>query len=192
MRNHGLRAQSLRNSADIAGQGRRTVTLSRQAHSYSGQRRATVILRAVKEQETVDRLAALATPRLANLLRLRSVKHIYDPTPGALNSAVVEDGHKVILDKFKRASQPYRGIERFLSDEKVMEYIIGPGLLPVVMAVSKDIMGKKLLVTRRLAARDDDKGVAGHFDGFGVRIMMYFDRGAEETILEWSCLYGVL
>lgn len=157
-----------------------------------GKDEPTVILRAVNEQETVDRLAALATPRLANLLRLRSVKHIYDPTPGALNSTVVEDGHKVILDKFKRASQPYRGIDRFLSDEKVMEYIIGPGLLPVVMAVSKDIMGKKLLVTRRVAARDDDKGVAGHFDGFGVRIMMYVDKGAGETILEWSCLYGVL
>jgi len=150
------------------------------------------MIRAVKEQETVDGLAVLATPRLANLLRLRSVKHIYDPTPGALNSTVVEGGHKVILAKFKRASQPYRGIDRFLSDEKVMEYIIGPGLLPVVMAVSKDILGKKLLVTRRLAPRDDDKGVVGHFDGFGARIMMYFDKGAGETILEWSCLYEVL
>ncbi len=73
-----------------------------------------------------------------------------------------------------------------------MEYIVGPGLLPVVMALSKDIMGKKLLVTRRVAARDDDKGVIGHLDGFGVRIMMYFDKAAGETIVEWSCLYGVL
>ena len=104
----------------------------------------------------------------------------------------MEDGNEFILDKLKRASQPYRDIERFLSDEKVMQYIIGPGLLPVVIALSKDIVGKKLLVTRRVAARDDDKGVIGHLDGFGVRIMMYFDEAAGETIVEWNCLYGVL
>ena|SRR5579864_1325661 len=112
------------------------------------------ILRAVNEQETVDRLAALATPRLASLLRLRSVRHVYDPTPGALNSKAVEDGNEFTLDKLKRASQPYRDIERFLSDEKVMEYIVGPGLLPIVTALSKDILGKKVLVTRRMATRD--------------------------------------
>ena len=147
---------------------------------------------AVNEQETVDRLAAMAKPRLTSLLRLRSVKHVYDPTPGVLNSSVMDDGHKVILDKLKRASQPYRDIERFLADEKVMEYMIGPGVLPVAMALSKDIVGKKLLVTRRVAARDGDKGVVGHLGGFGVRIMMYFDKRAGETIVEWSCLYGVL
>ena len=144
------------------------------------------------EQETVDRLAALAKPRLLNLLRLRSVRHVYEPTPGALNSMVVQDGHNLTLDKLKQASQPYRDIERFLSDEKVMQYIVGPELLPVVMALSKEIMGKKLLVTRRVGARDGDKGVVGHLDGFGVRIMMYFDEAAGETIVEWSCLYGVL
>ena len=109
---------------------------------------STGILRAVNEQETVDRLAALARQRLTGLLRLRSVRHVYDATPGALTSRGEEDGNEFILDKLKRASQPYRDIERFLSDEKVMQYIIGPGLLPVVIALSKDIVGKKLLVTR--------------------------------------------
>jgi hypothetical protein len=145
----------------------------------------------VNEQETVDRLAVLSKPRLTSLLRLRSVRHLYDPTPGAVNSRAVEDGNEFILDRLKRASQPYRDIERFLSDEKVMEYIVGPGLLPIVTALSKDILGKKVLVTRRMAARDQDKGVIGHLDGFGVRIMMYFDETAGETILEWNCLYGV-
>jgi hypothetical protein len=82
----------------------------------------------------------------------------------------------------KRASQPYRDIERFLAAEKVMTYIVGPGLLPVVTAVSKDIMGKKVLVTRRVAAKDNDKGVIGHLEGFGVRIMMYFDEATGDTI----------
>ena len=97
------------------------------------------------EQETVNRLALLATPRFASLLRLRNTRHVYDPSPGALNSKVMEDGHEVTLNKFKRASQPYRDIERFLGDEKIGQYIVGPGLLPVVTAISKDIMGKKLL-----------------------------------------------
>jgi hypothetical protein len=146
----------------------------------------------MQEQETVDRLAVLAEPRFRSLLRLRSVRHVYDPTPGALNSMVVEDGNELSLNKLKRASQPYRNIERFFSDDKVMQYIIGPGVLPVVTALSKDILGKKLLVTRRMAARDDDQGVIGHLNGFGVRIMMYFDEAAGETIVEWDCLYGVL
>jgi hypothetical protein len=64
--------------------------------------------------------------------------------------------------------------------------------LPVVTALSKAIMGTKLLVTRKVAARDDDQRVVGHLDGFGVRIMMYFDGTANETILVWQCLYGVL
>jgi hypothetical protein len=146
----------------------------------------------VDEQETVDRFALLAKPRLTSLLRLRGVRHVYDPTPGALNSKVIDLGQEVTLNKFKRASQPYRDIERFLSDEKVMQYIIGPGLLPVVTALSKDIMGKKLLLTRRVAPRDDDKGVSGNVDDFGVRIMMYFDKAAGDEIVEMSCLYGVL
>jgi hypothetical protein len=43
-----------------------------------------------------------------------------------------------------------------------------------------------------VAARDGDKGVVGHLGGFGIRIMMYFDEGAAETIVEWTCLYGVI
>lgn len=146
----------------------------------------------VNEQETVDRFAVLAKPRLTTLLRLRSVRHVYDPTPGALNSRFVEGGKSVTLDKLKRASQPYRDIERFLSAEKVIQYIIDPGLLPVVTALSKDIAGKNVLVTRKVATMDDDKGVIGHLDGFGVRIMMHFDEAAGETLVVWSCLYGVL
>ncbi len=146
----------------------------------------------MREQETVDRLAVLAEPRLRSLLRLRSVRHVYDLTPGTLNSVFVENSNELALNKLKRASQPYRNIERFFSDDKVMQYIIDPGLLSVVTALSKDILGKKLLVTRRMAARDDDHGVIGHLDGFGVRIMMYFDEAAGDTIVEWDCLYGVL
>ena len=134
----------------------------------------------------------LAKPHLASLLRLRSVKHVYEPTPGTLNSKVVVDGHTLTLDKLKRASQPYSNIERFLVDEKVMQYIVAPGLLPVVVALSKEIMGKKMLVTRKLAAMDADRGVLAHLDGSGVRIMIYFDQTAGETIVEWNCLFGVL
>ena len=151
------------------------------------------ILRPVNEQETVNRLGELATPQLTSLLRLRNTRHIYDPTPGALNTRVVVYGNELTLDKLKRASQPYRNIERFLSDEeKMMQFIVAPGVMPIVLALSKEILGKDLLVTRRVATRNDDKGVVGHLDGFGVRIMMYFDKGAGETIVEWNCLYGVL
>jgi hypothetical protein len=146
----------------------------------------------VNEQKIVDRIAVLAKPHLTDLLRLRSVRHIWNPTPGALNSSVIENGRSLTLDKFKRASQPYRNIERFLTDDRMMQYIVRPGLLPIVLAISKDIMGKKLLITRRVAAREDDKGVVAHLDGFGVRVIMYMDQSGGETIVEWTCFYGVL
>ena len=105
---------------------------------------------------------------------------------------MVEKGREIILDKLKRVGQPYRDITRFLSPERVMRGIIEPGLLPIVTALSKDIAGKELLVTRKVAARDGDAGVVGHIEGFGVRIMMYFDAAAEDTIVAWECLYGVV
>ena len=51
---------------------------------------------------------------------------------------------------------------------------------------------RELLVTRKVAARPDDKGAVSHIDGFGVRIMIYFDEAAGDTIVAWECLYGVL
>jgi hypothetical protein len=109
-----------------------------------------------------------------------------------VNSVVVVDGNEVLLSKLKRTSQPYGHIDRFLADDRVTQFIIDPRLLPLATAISKDILGKNVLVTRRVAARDDDKGVVGHLDDFGVRIMMYFDESAGETIVEWNCLYGVI
>src|SRR5258708_7449758 len=108
------------------------------------------------EQETVDRFAVLAEPRLRSLLRLRNVRHVYAPTPGALKSTVVEEGREITLDKLKRATQPYRDISRFLSDERVMRAIIDPGLLPIVTALSKDIAGRNLLVTRKVAGKEGE------------------------------------
>src|SRR4051794_38356862 len=100
----------------------------------------------------------MAGPRAASLLRLRAARHVYEPTPGALHSKVVEDGEEVTLNKWKSAVQPYRDIERFLSEEKVMQFLVGPGLLPVITALSKDILGRRLLVTRRVADRAGDRG----------------------------------
>jgi len=166
--------------------------LGQQTTEGDGPSHLVGILRAVTEQEIVDRIAVLAKPRLTTLLRLRNVRHVYDHTPGVLNSTVIEDGEEVTLNNLKRASQPYRDIGRFLGEDKVMQYIVGPGVLPVVTALSKSIMGKKLLVTRKLAAMADDKGVVGHLDGFGVRVVMHFDEAADDTIVAWECLYGVL
>jgi len=83
-------------------------------------------------------------------------------------------------------------IERFLGEEKLSQYIVGPGPFPVATALSKAIMGKKFLVTRKVAARDDDKRVVGHLDGFRVRIVVYFDEAANETTVSFECLYGAL
>ena len=44
-----------------------------------------------------------------------------------------------------------------------------------------------MLVTRKIQARDDDKGVVAHID----RVMMSFDSVLNEAQVVWESLYGV-
>ena len=143
----------------------------------------------MNDQEIVDHFARLAKPRLSELLRL-NVQHVYDPTPGNGNSIFLVQNSETRL-KLTRTVQPYGDIQRFIADDKVMGYVINPGLVPIVKAISLDIRGRQQLVTRRITARDDDKGVVAHLDGFGVRIMIYFDTDENDTHVVWECLYGV-
>ena len=142
-------------------------------------------------QEAVDRLALLAKPRLATLLRLRTARHIYDPLPGAINSESVESGERVVLSQWQRGQQPYKDLERFLGDERVMQSVIDPGLLPIAKAIARDVLGRRILVTRRIAAKPGDSGAIAHVEGYGIRVLVYEDADAGDTIVAWECLYGV-
>jgi hypothetical protein len=142
------------------------------------------------EQAMVDQIARIAKPRLMDLLKLK-VRHLYEPTLGSANSKVTIDGCEVEF-KLLRTAQPYKNIERFLDEDRLMNFIVNPGLLPIVKAVSLAIRGRKLLVTRNMEARDHDKGVVAHIDHFGIRIMMSFDSVLTETQVVWECLYGVV
>ena len=141
------------------------------------------------EQQIVDLFAKIAKPRLMDLLKLK-VRHVYETTPGDANSTIEIDGNEIRF-KSVRTAQPYRDIERFIAEDKVIGFVVNPGLLPIVKAISLDIRGRKMLVTRRIQARDDDKGVVAQLDHFGVRIMMSFDAARAETGVVWEALYGV-
>jgi hypothetical protein len=141
------------------------------------------------DQAMVDLFARLAQPRLVELLRLK-VRHVYEITPGTADSKLVVDGSEVRF-KFMRTSQPYQDIQRFTAEEKVMGFVIGPGVLPIAKAISTDLRGRKLLVTRRIQDRGDEKGVFGHLDHFGGRVIMSFDAERNETNVVWEALYGV-
>ncbi len=134
------------------------------------------------DQATVQHLAQLAKPRLMDLLKLK-VEHIYDPIPGNANS---NTGLKLLT-----TNQPYKDINRFLADDKVIGYIVNPGVLPIAKAISLDIRGHRQLVTGKLESRPGDRGAIAHMDGFGVRVLMYFDHAADETQIVWECLYSV-
>jgi hypothetical protein len=140
------------------------------------------------EQEIVDLFAKAAKPRLMDLLKLK-IRHVYETTPGSAESTIVIDGNEI---RFKsiRTVQPYKDIERFLAEDKVIGFVVNPGLLPIVKAISMDVRGRKMLVTRRIQARDQDKGVAAQLDHFGIRIMMSFDPVRNETQVVWEALYG--
>jgi len=141
------------------------------------------------EQAIVDMFAKAAKPRLMDLLKLK-VRHVYETTPGDANSKLVIDGSEVVF-KSIRSAQPYKDIERFVAEDKVIGFVVNPGLLPIVKAISMDVRGRTMLVTRRIQAREDDKGVSAQLDHFGVRILMYFDSVRNETEVVWEALYGV-
>jgi hypothetical protein len=146
------------------------------------------ILPAMTEQEIVDLFAKAAKPRLMDLLKMK-IRHVYETTPGSAESTIVIDGNEI---RFKsiRTAQPYKDIERFVAEDKVIGFVVNPGLLPIVKAISMDVRGRKMLVTRRIQARDEDKGVVAQMDNFGVRIMMSFDSVRNEMQVVWECLYG--
>src|SRR3984957_17737371 len=141
------------------------------------------------EQQIVDFFAKAAKPRLLDLLKLK-VRHVYETTPGDAKSTIVIGGSEVQF-KSVRSAQPYKDIERFVAEDKVIGFVVNPGLLPIVKAISMDIRGRKMLATRRIQARQDDKGVAAQLDHFGVRIMMAFDPVRNEMQVVWEALYGI-
>jgi hypothetical protein len=143
----------------------------------------------VTEQEIVDQFAKAAKPRLMDLLKLK-IRHVYETTPGNAESTIVIDGNEIQF-KSVRSVQPYKDIERFVAEDKVIGFVVNPGLLPIVKAISMDVRGRKMLVTRRIHARDEDKGVVAQLDHFGVRIMMSFDSVRGETQVVWEALWGV-
>jgi hypothetical protein len=141
------------------------------------------------DQEMVDRFALIARPRLVELLRLKA-EHVYDNTPGAANSTSFAGATEVRL-KLTRTVQPYAQIERFANEEKEMGFVVNPGLVPIVKAITLDVRGRKFLVTRKVAATPSDQGMIAHVDGYGVRILLHTDADNNETRLTWECLYGV-
>lgn len=141
------------------------------------------------DQEVVDHFARLAKPRLLELLKL-TVPHLYDPRPGHANSKSEANNSDVGL-KLVRNVQPYGDIQRFLAEEKVMGFVVNPGLVPLVKAIAFDVRGRRLLVTRYVAPRPDDRGAIAHVDGCGVRVLVYFDEDDGDTKVVWECLYGV-
>src|ERR1035438_5797996 len=93
--------------------------------------------RSMTQQAMVNLFAKLAQPRLMELLRLK-VRHVYETTPGNANSKLVIEGSEVEF-KLVRATQPYKDVQRFTADDKVMGFVVSPGLLPIAKAISMDL-----------------------------------------------------
>jgi hypothetical protein len=143
----------------------------------------------VTEQAMVDHIAASAKQRLLELLKLK-IRHVHELTAGAANEKLVVEGSEVEF-KLVKATQLYKDIERFLAEDKLMGFVVTPGVLPIVKAISGDIRGRQMLVTRNILSRPNDKAVHADIDDFGVRVTMRFDEDSEETSVVWECLYAV-
>ncbi|WP_031495902.1 hypothetical protein [Bryobacter aggregatus] len=141
-------------------------------------------------QEMVDLFARKAKPRLLELLKLK-VPHLYDETPGR-DGAITATTFGDLRLKLQRTSQPYRGMDRFANEEKVLGFVINPGLLPIVKAMTFASQGKRLVVTRKIAPANSDKGAVADVDGFGIRVLLRFDAETEEHLVVWEWLSGVI
>jgi hypothetical protein len=110
----------------------------------------------VTEEEIVDLFAKIAKPRLMDLLKLK-VRHVYETTSGNPESRIMIDGSEIQF-KSIRSAQPYRDIDRFVAEDKVIGFIVNPGILPIVKAISMDIRGRKMLVTCAAGSRSPSSG----------------------------------
>jgi len=133
-----------------------------------------------------EQIAKLAQPRLLELLKLK-VRHVYETTPGLAKSKLIVDGVPVEF-KLVTSTQPYANIERFMADDKVIGFIVNPGLLTIAKVLSQELRGRKMLVTRRIQPGD---AAGADFDLFGVRVVLSFDAALNETRVVWECLYAV-
>lgn len=141
-------------------------------------------------QEMADFFARLAKPRLMELLKLQNVEFLYDPTPGRAPATYFHQGEEVPL-KLQKASQPYKDIYRFANEEKVQNFILDPGLVPLVKAIKTDVRGRRFLMTRKVDRKNEaEKGPVADLDGFGMRVLLQLDFRTEEWQVIWECLYG--
>ena len=141
-------------------------------------------------QEMVDLFARKAKPRLLELLKVK-VPHIFDDSPGRDNSTFVTDYGEVRL-KLQRTSQPYGDMDRFAREDKVIGFVVNPGLLPIVKSMTFASQGRKVLVTRKIAAGLSDRGAVAHIEGFGIRILLTFDAEKNESQVAWEWLFGTV
>jgi hypothetical protein len=145
---------------------------------------------AMTPQAMAEKIAKVAKPRLLQLLKLK-IPHVYDPTPGRPPAKISLAKKEVVLDKLRTTSQPYRDIERFVSAEKIVPFLIDPGLLPIVKSILLDIRGRDFLVTRAVAPKGPFEGATAQLDDFGMRVLFQFDEAKQETVVIWECFYGV-
>jgi|GEM_PF-1556955 len=141
-------------------------------------------------EEMVALFIAKAKPRLVDLLKLK-VEHFYDERPGLDGSTTKTDKGEVKL-KLLRTSQPYGGMDRFATEEKVMGFVVNPGLLPIVKSMVFAAQGRKLLVTRRIESVGPERGTVGYIDGYGIKVILTYDAATNESTVAWQWLFGVL
>ena len=86
------------------------------------------------DQEIVNHIARLAKPRLLELLKL-TVPHLYDPRPGRADTKSEANDSDVGL-KLVTTVQPYGDIQRFVTEDKVMGFVVNPCLVPLIKVIA--------------------------------------------------------
>ncbi len=141
-------------------------------------------------QEMVDLFARKAKTRMDELLRLK-VEHVYDDRPGR-DGATTATAHGEVKLKLHKTSQPYGGMDRFAQEDKVIGFVINPGLLPIVKAMTFGAQGRTVVASRKVAPALGERGAAADVAGYGIRVMVSYDAATNESTVAWEWLFGVL
>lgn len=135
----------------------------------------------------IEGFAAIVSERLKVTLP-KGFTLVYEESPGEANSVLTVDDSQIVLDKLQQVRVPIANIESHESTRLLLIKAVDT----LVDAISNDIKGKALLVTRPPALVHDPPGKVAYVKGFGMRIVVKFNlQTLDRHDVYVECLYGV-
>jgi hypothetical protein len=137
-------------------------------------------------QHMMEGFSTIVSERLKATLP-KGFRLVYEESPGEANSVLTVGNSQIVLNKLQQVHVPIANIEHESTRLRLTEAVD-----TLVDAISHDIKGKALLVTRPLAFVNDPPARVVYVKDFGMRIVVKYNlqtKDRHDVYVE--CLYGV-